>query len=505
MKLDNNKYRLLIEGIKQEYIGMHPFAKCIDILGEEPCIKEDKFRNVIKKYFSITITSSMDEQYKQIKKYEIISKSEQKKWDFLLVPTSTLFAKNKFALRKKLLDKFSIRGIITLKKSFFGSHVMPTSIIILDEHDDNVWLTSARTTDDVIDILLDISQYKRMVYYTKKLDSENFMPEFYNVELKKVNEKLNKFDTKELKDIAEIILGKNVDQWDFEDKGIPYLRVRNVQNGKICNLDSYVRFDCAEKYGKQLLQEGDVLLSKNFGQHKVARVNEEDLPAIASNGFFIIRAYGVPEDYLYQYFTSETGKAILEKQLSSIEHGSVITTINKKDLMNLRVPIFDNETMVYIGNIEEANASEFINTTSANSRFLTNANKSNSINALSFEMSIYQQFLQNGWEINEVLRESRIHSIPLKENNKWVVDIVLMNKNTKLAIVEVKSELSLFTPDILMKLQYAIYNNDIPFVILATVGYFEIHGHDNMLIKKCTTAPTKEELLKLLESGKEKA
>ena len=503
MKRDNNVYRLLIEGLKQEYLGRNPFVRCIDFPEGEPLIVENDSLDLIEKAFSITVTVLDDVQYKQIKKYEIVSKSDQKKWSLLLVPTGVLFVKNKFSLRKKLVEKYSIRGIVTLKNSFFGVYAMPVSVIILDEKARNVWLTSATCTDDILVIFSDISQYKRKVYYTDNLDPESFMPEFYNEVLNQINEKIEKYAPKELQEIAEIILGRNVERADFEKEGIPYLRVRNVQNGKICNLDSYVRSDCAVKYAKQLLQEGDLLLSKNFGQYKVARVNEEDLPAIASNGFFIIRAYGVPEDYLYQYFTSKTGKAILEKQLSSIEQGTVITSISKKDLMKLKVPIFDKATMIDIGNIEEISASELINNTPAYSILFSNEDKNGELSGLGLEMSIYQQFMQTGWKKEEVLLDNRSYSIQIKENVRWFPDIVLMDGNTKLAIVEAKSDFSLFTPVILMKLQYAIYNDDIPFVILATAGYFEVHGQGNNVIQKSTTAPAKVELLQLLAEKEE--
>ena len=84
----------------------------------------------------------------------------------LLVPTSVLFVNNKFSRRKKLVEKYSIRGIITLKNSFFSVYAMQVSIIILDEKARNVWLTSTTCTDDIIVILSIISQYKRKVYYT---------------------------------------------------------------------------------------------------------------------------------------------------------------------------------------------------------------------------------------------------------------------------------------------------------------------------------------------------
>lgn len=41
MKRDNNVYRLLIEGLKQEYLGRNPFVRCIDFPEGEPLIVEN--------------------------------------------------------------------------------------------------------------------------------------------------------------------------------------------------------------------------------------------------------------------------------------------------------------------------------------------------------------------------------------------------------------------------------------------------------------------------------
>jgi hypothetical protein len=127
------------------------------------------------------------------------------------------------------------------------------------------------------------------VYYTKKLYPENFMPEKYNGEQERLDKALDRYETKTLQEIADIILGKSVSRWELSEKGIPYLRQRDIKNGVIVKPDKYVTEDAAEKYAKQLLQEGDILLTKNFRQHKVARVTSDDLPAIASNSLFIIR------------------------------------------------------------------------------------------------------------------------------------------------------------------------------------------------------------------------
>ena len=153
---------------------------------------------------------------------------------------------------------------------------------------EKIWLTSATSTEDIINLFIDRDSYHKNVYYTEKLDPENFMPEKYNGEQEMLDEALDRYETKTLKEIADIILGKSVSRWELSETGIPYLRQRDIKNGAIVTPDKFVMEDAAEKYAKQLLQEGDILLTKNFRQHKVARVTADDLPAIASNSLFII-------------------------------------------------------------------------------------------------------------------------------------------------------------------------------------------------------------------------
>ena len=45
MKRDNNIYRLLIEGLKQEYIGRNTFVRGIDFRKGEPFIVENESLN----------------------------------------------------------------------------------------------------------------------------------------------------------------------------------------------------------------------------------------------------------------------------------------------------------------------------------------------------------------------------------------------------------------------------------------------------------------------------
>lgn len=346
-----DKYYSLIEFIKAEYLDQ---AVCT--AGEE---MPEAYIKDIKPNFDIKVVQMDIQRFSRLKIYEIKSKTDDREWKIALAPASVLYGTNMEKTRKMLLEEYSIQGVFTLKNAFFRLSTIPTAVLILGKSN-KIWLTSVITNDDVVALMHDISSYSRKVYYTEQLDVKNFMPEYYNGEMNEINAQLAKYETKKLQDIAEIINGKNAGNGHLTGKGIPYLRGRNLQNGKIVEVKDFIREDVIDEYAKQLLEEGDILLQKQFGYHKMVRVTADDLPAIASSGLFIIRAFGVPESYLYQYVTSETGRAIFDKQLSSIERGAVIQSIALKDLKELRVPIFDEQTMLTFANVDNVSVNDLL-------------------------------------------------------------------------------------------------------------------------------------------------
>lgn len=124
---------------------------------------------------------------------------------------------------------------------------------------------------------------------------------------------------------------------EYADTGIPYLRARDIQNGKIQKVDVlYIAQENVMAFSRQLLQEGDILLTKNFGQNKLALVTEDDIPAIASNALFIIRPIEISEGYLYRYLASETGNQTFNKQINRIQKGMTIPSVALADLYMLK-------------------------------------------------------------------------------------------------------------------------------------------------------------------------
>lgn len=474
---------MLIEFLKKEYLG--DYWKLIDGYNFD----YEHYKDNIEPYFEVHITRLNLGTFNFAKMYKILDKQTAHIWDVIVGPVAMLYSNNMQKCREELLEKHTIKGIITLKNSFFDSTAIPSAIIILNSSESKTWLTSATETNDLITIISEIKSYSRKVYFTDQLEATNMMPEYYNDEKKKINTELDKYNTKALKEIADVSIGKSVSRDDFGDNGIPYLRARNLCQGKIVNVDAFVKEKEARKYAKQLLQEGDLLLSKNFGEHRVVQVGIDDIPAIISNGLFLIRPYGVPDSYLYKYFSSDTGKKILDKQLESIEKGSTIISINLKDLRELRIPLFNVQTMINLSQVEKLQIPDLVSLTKELTPY---------IKGVELELKIYEDFINAGWDKDEVVINSTGDSISLGQDVKYEVDITLRNNGQLLAIVEVKTNFSITSIEWLQNMYALIRSGQVPFLILTNGIYYEIHSrHDNHILKK-TKVPKKDDLLLLL-------
>ena len=484
------KYKKLIEYLKLDFL--HGTIISCDTVDDY-----DQLKEWVEGIFDIETSQSQIKKYTWIKRYTISEGSKQ--WDFLVVMASVLFAHNMQTYREQLLEKENIQGIITLKNYFFDVSVLPAAVIVLGEKSiQGIWLTSAASSEDIITIFSKKALYQKNVFYTDKLDPISFMPEHYNGERERIDVALDKYETKTLKEIADIILGKNVSRLELGEEGIPYLRQRDIQNGAIIKPSTYVMESAAEKYAKQLLQEGDILLTKNFGQHKVARVTSDNLPAIASNSLFIIRAFGVPEGYLYEYFTSNTGKAILDQQLSSIERGAAVVTINMADLKELRVPIFDEATMLSFSQIENMKAEEVLLTLRQMRRLGAYVEMFSTLQVESeIRSKIYSELLNAGWAEYDLKLNSERYMIDLKAG-KWAPDIILLDGDNWLGGIEIKRDFSNLAPDWISKMREILEEAKIPCLILTTGSYFEVHFTHQPIVKKLQKVPTKELLLSIL-------
>ena len=467
-------------------------------LPKDKKINYDQNKHDVEDEYDITC-SSFPHRYgiEKIKKYKIIPKDGNAILEIFIVNAVVLNVLRYRKFREQILQGEKVQGIFTLKDSFFGRGTIPIGVIVIgDKCADSIWLTSAISTDDVIQIFTDISSYHRPVFYTTHLDAGNFMPDYYSGEKEQAEAALDKISGKgfvRLEDVADIILGKSAQQDDFGERGFFYIRPRDIQGDEIINPDIYVKEATAEKYAKQLLQEGDILVSKNFGQRKIAMVGLDNLPAMASSGLFIVRPSGISEKYLFQYLSSNTGRKIFDKQLNCIERGVYIRSINLKDFKDIKVPVFDEQTMMDFLRIEELNLEDAIRLFS-NAREKQEKNDFKQFDSM-IEKRVYDDLVVAGWDKQEI----RIRGMALDlQSGKWEPDIVLLKGNTWIAAIEVMADFVSIESDWIRKVQEVVSGKKVPFLIISTGFYYEIHSTETSAVRKFTKPPSKEVLASLL-------
>ena len=436
--------------------------------------------------YSAKISMVMAEKNRlYLRKYDVSDSNGEIVLCFILGHAAMLFGNSARGFREDLVSTERIKGVATLKQSVFEHIVMPAAVIILGG-DEDTWFTTADSIDSLVDIMNGEFYDCAKVYYSNNINPDNLLPEFYNGEEQEIEDSFKGSTTKELAEVATVIAGKGARRDEYSDVGIPYLRARDIKNGKIQEAEVYIAQENVVTFSRQLIQEGDILLTKNFGQNKLALVTENDLPAIASNALFIIRPFEVSEGYLYRYLTSETGNAIFNKQINRIQKGITIPSVALADLVHVKVPVFDDETMENLSNIELISKEEAIETTK---KLLGNASSGSHL-----EESVKEALIAAGWDEEKLLQESNFW-IEIGNNKRWQPDFLYELADGCKVIIEVKSDLLMIRPDWIQVVNHILQAGENYIFILSTGMYYEVHisGIDKSL--QLMKAPTIEQIL----------
>src|SRR5262249_37205297 len=140
-----------------------------------------------------------------------------------------------------------------------------------------------------------------------------------------------------LKNVAHVTAGRAIRSADLleeppglSERGptLPYLRIRDLQKGKVTRATSWVRPELAGLEQRWALRPGDVLLSRSGTIGKVAIVRNSTAGAIAGNGLYVLRAdpQRLDADFLQAYLSSPScqswltarARGMLIEQLSRV-------------------------------------------------------------------------------------------------------------------------------------------------------------------------------------------
>ena len=397
-----------------------------------------------------------------------------------------LYAQSAKKFRETILNEDNIQGVVTLKQSHNAQTVIPIAIIFVGKCDSDIWLASVDKKEQVVSLYFGETNSEMKVFHTDTLSAENFMPDRYNGDEEYIEDKLKGYVVKELGEITQIIPGKGASRYDYTDSGIPYLRVQDIKGGRIEKPKVYLSLDKISEYSRQLLQEGDILLSKNYGQNKIALVTKNDIPAVVSNNLYIVRPYDISEKYLYRYLTSKTGNEVFNKQLNRIQRGLVIRSVALSDLIHVEVPVFDDTTMQMLDNMDSVTKDDAIITTQqmfSNLRLATETD---------IEQSLINSLVQADWNI-ESFKEEQI-TVSDGETS-WRPDIVYHLDDGRKVIFEIIKSLTESDAAKTIAILKMLQGDEDCFVILTTGLYFEIHKPGVKESLKTISIPTVDSIL----------
>lgn len=427
--------------------------------------------HITKTFGSINVDISMlvtEKNSLYLRRYDVKANDGKPAFSFILGHAVMLFAYSAHRFREDLLEKEHVKGVVMLKQSVFDHVVVPAAVIILDIEAGETWLTAAESLDQLIELICGNFEDRHKVYYTDSISSKNMLPEYYNGDDKIIEEKLSGSDVKELGEIATVILGKAARREEYSDKGIPYLRARDIKDGKVHTAEVYISSESVRAYSRQLLQEGDILLTKNFGQNKLAIVTNNDIPAIASNMLFIIRPFNISEGYLYKYLTSKTGQELFNKQINRIKKGVTVPSVALHDLIHVKIPVLDEYTMQSIERIDSISKDEIVKTTMSLMKHTSMFNESK------IEETVREVLLSMGWSSDRFIDE-KLLTLNIGNGRKWIPDLVYQLDDGRKVIIEVKSNLCMIRPGWIEAMQF-ILHGDGDFIFILTTGmYYEIH------------------------------
>ena len=403
-----------------------------------------------------------------------------------IIGKSTILSNRSFqTFREKILASGGVIGVIEFKQRLSGSWIIPGAFIILGEEKKDIsWFATVDSIEDIVELFKGNLKSVKNVYYSSRISSYNLLPNYYN-EQNMSDNFLKDSKIVMLDSIASIVAGKAASQEDFAEGGIPYLRNRDIKNHKIIRPSLFIKSDKAAKFSKQLVLEGDILLTRYFGQNKLVLVSAADVPAIASSGLIIIRPFDICENSLYKFLISRTGREVFNRQINRIQKGVTIPTINISDLRKISIPVFSMELIKDFENRKSLSLSELINASNKLSKTYSEEYISK---------KIIRDLILQGWDESKFSKEVDV-AVDLGNNKRFIPDYIYVMPDGRKIIIETKTEKAQINSLWINAVKYILLGEN-NFVFILTNGiYYEVHVSGQVQSLKIFHPPTLEQIM----------
>ena len=145
-----------------------------------------------------------------------------------------------------------------------------------------------------------------------------------------------------LSSVAEVFAGRAIKSSDLMDeppseRAAGYVRIRDLNQGKVGRVSSWLRPELASVEQRWTLLPGDVLVSKSGTIGKTALVRNGAVGSVAAGGLYVLRAdqKRLDASFLLAYL----GSPACQNWLAAQSRGAVIQHLNRAVLDELQVPL----------------------------------------------------------------------------------------------------------------------------------------------------------------------
>lgn len=292
-----------------------------------------------------------------------------------LVTGKNLWDSQTEAYRKSFIKSGYLEGIIELPQKALPNTGVHLFLLVLSNQNKQVKLLDA--SELIIKNRNRFSEYERVAnldiggildqYFDDRcgksieevLRFKNLTPSITNVKKKEIQNGVR------LSDIADVFTGNQYTIKNFSgmlsdvETGYSILTSNDITDFYI-NLSSLRHINYSDgKLDKYAIQNGDVIVTSKSSKVKVGVVDFEPKERIiVTGGMIIIRPNKEKLNpiYLKAFLDSELG----QQELRMIQKGSIIVSINAKDLSNIDVPYLDIKKQEQIANSYQNNVSSLI-------------------------------------------------------------------------------------------------------------------------------------------------
>lgn len=148
----------------------------------------------------------------------------------------------------------------------------------------------------------------------------------------------SKWEVVDIANIAKVKNGFAFKSDEYVNDGLKVIRIKNVKNGYIeDNEPVFISLDREKDFKEYKLRNEDILVSMTGNPGRVAKIKEENLPALLNQrvGKFEIISKNLLKDYFYHFINTE----YFEKSVVGLSKGLAQLNVSSSEIESVKIPL----------------------------------------------------------------------------------------------------------------------------------------------------------------------